>query len=280
MHFDEIIASNIFLLFSEPQFEALASSGLDPAKSQLLSKIDDFANAEIAQGVIRDADSFSAWLTNSLFYLQHTKGTSFCEDSAISSKADDQINDMVYHSIRRLQSCALINVDDNCGQIFPLEASSIMSNHLVDFDAMRIIVDVASDATQVQLLRAICDVEGLHRPVRRAEKRVLNELHKSIKYKLEGPPSKVRVQHPWQKTFVLLQTGIDNLPLEGEYALTQEMRSMGDFASRICAFVEQYAARASGSGNLAAQALKLRRAIHTKMWSTENGVLNQFSTRK
>ena len=43
-----------------------------------------------------------------------------------------------------------------------------------------------------------------------------------IKYKLDGPPSKVRIQTPAQKTFVLLQSAIGQHYLD-DYTLRQEM---------------------------------------------------------
>ena len=65
-------------------------------------------------------------------------------------------------------------------------------------------------------------MEGIHYPVRRAEKSLLNEAHKQIKYKLDGSLSKVRIQNPEQKSFVLLQCAIGHMYLQ-DYTLRQEM---------------------------------------------------------
>jgi len=43
--------------------------------------------------------------------------------------------------------------------------------------------------------------------VRRSEKKVLKEVHKMIKDKLDGPPSKMTIQMPTEKAFVLLIGG-------------------------------------------------------------------------
>lgn len=168
---------------------------------------------------------------------------------------------------------------------------------VVEYSTMHIISHLPFDANQGQVLKSICEIEAMHRPVRRAEKKYLNEVHKQIKYKLEGPPSKVRVQQPWEKTFVLMQVSIGQIQIE-DYTvrnpimsyhnivfhlfilvllqLRQEMLAMTDTASRILNALEQYCAWASHSGQLARQALVLRRAIATSLWCSQNGVLGQF----
>mmetsp|Transcript_19696 Transcript_19696/g.40991 ORF Transcript_19696/g.40991 Transcript_19696/m.40991 type:complete len:101 (+) Transcript_19696:361-663(+) len=83
-----------------------------------------------------------------------------------------------------------------------------MSHNMVDYGTMHVLAQLPFDASQVQVLKAMTEIENLQRPVRRPEKSCLNERHKDIKYKLEGPPSKVRVQQPWEKSFVLLQVSI------------------------------------------------------------------------
>jgi hypothetical protein len=46
----------------------------------------------------------------------------------------------------------------------------------VDYQAMQVIVQVSFDSTQQDLLVALSKMEGLQRPVRRAEKQGLNEV--------------------------------------------------------------------------------------------------------
>jgi hypothetical protein len=59
--------------------------------------------------------------------------------------------------------------------IIALPASHIMSQSLVEYQAMTAIVNIPFDADVQTVLRAICDMEGLQRPVRRNEKKALNE---------------------------------------------------------------------------------------------------------
>jgi hypothetical protein len=150
-----------------------------------------------------------------------------------------------------------------------------MSQQLVTYEAMELFVGLPFDASQCQILQALTEIADIHRPVRRSEKKVLNETHKMIKYKLPGPPSKVRVQKPPEKAFVLLQAGIGQIYLE-DYAMRQEMSSMVDYSSRMLVAVEEYSVRGSMHGRVAVQSLKLRRSLATSLWSAGEGALNQL----
>ena len=83
------------------------------------------------------------------------------------------------------------------------------------------------------ILMTLSECEGLQRPVRRSEKKELNEIYRSsMKYKFEGPQSKIRIQAPAQKAFVLLQCAIGQIYLQ-DYTLRQEMTYMVDYGSRM-----------------------------------------------
>lgn len=97
----------------------------------------------------------------------------------------------------------------------------------------------------------------------------------SIKYKLHGPPSKVRVQDPCQKAFVLLQAAIGQVHLE-DFTLRQEMGSMVDYSRRMLAAVEEYSVQGTKNGRVAIQSLRLRRSFVTNLWSGHDGVLGQL----
>ncbi|KAL7568801.1 hypothetical protein ACA910_007219 [Epithemia clementina (nom. ined.)] len=253
---------------SKPKFQKLAASGLEPAMSQLRSKFDEVANTELSQKVITGISTFVNWTMGTLFYIQlsRTVGTSSREEAAF------QLCD---ESLRRLEHIKAIRTESQGALVEPLQAGHIMSQNMVEYDTMRILTSLPFDASQVQVLKAIAQIEGLHRPVRRSEKKQLKEAHKSLKYKLDGPISKVTVQEPWEKSFVLLQASLCHVHFD-EYALRQEMTAMTDYASRMLLALEEYSARASLCGQVAAQALKLRRALATGLWNSENGVLGQF----
>uniref|UniRef100_A0A6U6FWX7 SEC63 domain-containing protein n=2 Tax=Odontella aurita TaxID=265563 RepID=A0A6U6FWX7_9STRA len=111
---------------------------------------------------------------------------------------------------------------------------------------------------------------------RRNEKKLLNDAHKVIKYKLEGAaPSKIRVQTPDQKAFVVLQCAIGQHHLN-DNTLRQEMSFMVDFATRMLSAAEDYSVDGSRNGAVALESLLLRRNLVTSLWSESDGVLNQL----
>lgn len=105
---------------------------------------------------------------------------------------------------------------------------------------------------------------------------ILNDAHKVIKYKLEGgPPSKIRVQKPSQKAFVLLQAAIGQHYLN-DYTLRQEMSLSVEYASRVLSAAEDYSIEESKHGQVALESLLLRRCLATSLWGATDGVLNQL----
>ena len=257
-------------------FERLASSGLRPAISKLRTKMDEVINTEISQKVITSTDSAMDWIRGTLFAIQLQSNPSlFGLGGQPSHVVEETLLSVCADSIRRLQAVGAI-ADSDANQILALPASHMMSQHLVDYQAMKLFVDLPHDAKQCHVLQTLADMEGLHRPVRRAEKRFLKEAHKSLKYKLDGPPSKVTIQKPSEKAFVLLQVTIGKISVE-DYALRQEMNSMADYSSRMLAALEEYSVRATKHGNVVLESLKLRRSLATFTWNAQEDVLNQIA---
>lgn len=104
----------------------------------------------------------------------------------------------------------------------------------------------------------------------------MNDAHKLIKFKLEGgPPSKTRVQTPNQKAFVLLQAAIGQ-HFFNDFTLRQEMSSSIEFASRVLSATEDFSIEESKHGQIALEAMLLRRCLATSLWSSNDRVLNQL----
>ena len=144
---------------------------------------------------------------------------------------------------RSLKRAGIIEFKEDGLEIKPLVGCHVMCKHMVTFDDMKAIIDLLDlppDAGLRQMLQMLSKVEGLHRPVRRDEKKQLKEANnKAIKYQLEGAPSKISIKTPSQKAFVLLQCAIGQVFLENS-TLRQEMLHMVDQASRILAACKDY----------------------------------------
>lgn len=97
-----------------------------------------------------------------------------------------------------------------------------------------------------------------------------------VRYKLEGPPSRVRVQQPWEKVFVLVQASVGRISID-DYALRQEMSTMTDYLSRMLSALEEYSIHGTRHGKVAMQSLLFRRSLAAGLWNGSDGVLQQLN---
>lgn len=159
---------------SKAAFQKLASSGLEPAMSQLLLKLDEIINAEISQRVITSTETAVNWIKGSLYYMQLRKDpSSHGVHTPSPHSVDAHLIRICNESIYRLREIGALEKGE--GTLQPLAASHIMSQNLVEYQAMQLIVQLPFDASLGQVLKSLSAVEGMHRPVRRSEKKSLNE---------------------------------------------------------------------------------------------------------
>lgn len=252
------------------------SAGLETVESQMPAKLLACLNSEISQQVIASFADAMNWIKGTFYFTRAQ-----CNPANYGIKGDQNslelaLTTIVGQALRDLDIDGFISVNKDNGAVSPLAGSTVMSSHLVEYKAMKKIAALPFDTTQSQLVMTIAEFDHLHRPVRRSEKKVLNELHKTIRYKLDGPVSKVRVQQPWQKTFVLLQAAVGQQYLE-DYTLRQEMSMMVDFAARMLVAIEEFSIEGSMHGQVALQCLRLRRSFSSSLWGVRDGALNQLT---
>lgn len=87
--------------------------------------------------------------------------------------------------------------------------------------------------------------------------------------------SKIRIQTPAEKAFVMLQAAIGQHYFQ-DGALRRQMSNMIDGATQILSAVEQYAKEGSGHGQVATHGMLFRRSIYSSLWGEHDGVLNQI----
>ena len=263
---------------SKIKYETLTKTGLPPAMSQCRGeKLVETINTEVSQRVITSSESAIRWLQGTLYYIQSVRNPSSSGIAVVSPHSiETHCLQLCNRAVQQLQKIGTLRVAD--GQVFlPLPASHIMSQRLVEYRSMSQIARIPFDATMHQLLKTLSQIEGLQRPARRSEKKALNAAHKALQlYKLEGQPSKVRVQEPWEKSFVLIQVYIEQVEMQCDHALRQEMMSMVEYASRMLTAIEEYSAQGTKHYNVVVQSLKIRRAIAVHLWNGNAGILRQI----
>jgi replicative superfamily II helicase len=264
---------------SKTKFEQLASSGLSPAMSQLKGlKLVETINTEVSQKVICSNTNAINWIKGTLYFLQLAQDPGGHGLKVVSNYSiDTHLHNLCRNAIDRLCAIGAI-VTTESQDIYPLPASHIMSQRLVDYEAMAQISKLPFDVSHSQVVKTISTIEGMHCPVRRNEKKALNAAHKNLKmYKLEGPLSKVRIQEPWQKSFVLIQAYIDELEFDDhDFAMKKEMNAMVEYAARTLTAVEEFSIKSTKNGNVTFQCMRIRRSIAVRLWSAKDGMLQQI----
>lgn len=208
---------------SKPRFLKI-TSGLDAVDSQIIPKLPEIFTAEISQQVITSPLSALNWIKRTLFFIRARQYPSRYGARGTSDDAlDANLLFRCSNELRRLQSLGFAAGDDH--EIRPLPACHIFSSHLVEHNAAEQLSLIPFDATREQALKAISEIEDMHRPCRRNEKAKLKEAHENIKYKFDVPKSKLRISTPEQKAYILLQCAIGQINLE-DNTLRQEMNSM------------------------------------------------------
>lgn len=258
----------------EGKYKGLGAS-LENVQSKLLPKLVQVLNTEISQKVITTFQHAKDWLATT-FLFQCIKGNPNAYGVHDGRGLEGCLTQIVGVELKKLDNVGCIEISKHQnGDVTPLFACHVMSQHIVDFAAMTRIIALPSTLDAGHLIGTISHFEGLHKPVRRSEKKILNEVHKAIKYKLDGPPSKVRIQEPHQKAFVLLQAAIAQHYFE-DFTLRQEMSANVELSTRMLAATEEYSIYGSKNGQVALQSLKLRRSLAVSLWGCGDGVMNQL----
>ena len=227
---------------SKPRYEKITSSdgsSLETLESHLLGRLVEIVNTEVSREVITNKRQAIDWVKGTFFFARVRKNMHDKSEEQQDAYLDQECDGV----LKKLERAGIIEFKEDGLEIKPLVGCHVMCEHMVTFDDMKAIIDLLDlppDAGLRQMLQMLSKVEGLHRPVRRDEKKQLKEANnKDIKYQLEGAPSKISIKTPSQKAFVLLQCAIGQVFLENS-TLRQEMLHMVDQASRILAACKDY----------------------------------------
>jgi hypothetical protein len=259
---------------SEYKYKTIGSS-LEVVESHLLPKLVQALNTEIAQGVVNTFQSAKDWLATT-FMFQRLKGNPRAYQAEEPLNPEQWLIRTVGVALKKLHSASIVVVPEaQKGAMKPTFAAHVMNQHMVDFESMKLIMDLPFDANTRQILEMLSQFEGMHKPVRRPEKKILVECHKSMRYQFDGPQSKIRIQEPHQKAFVLIQAAISAQFLD-DYTLRQEMSQMVEMATRMLVAMEEYYVHGPKNGMAALQSHRLRRSLAVSLWGSGDGVLNQL----
>lgn len=107
---------------------------------------------------------------------------------------------------------------------------------------------------------SITRCEELQRPVRRLEKKFLNEVMKTIRF-----PLKERVQYPCQKSYVLLQAAVSRISMK-DFTLKVEQAEVVNSTIRLLRALYEVALCKVDGGLILENTILLERALKMRLW--------------
>eukprot|EP01031_Cornospumella_fuschlensis_P029971 gene29971-36199_t len=223
--FDDEGIAIIMTSVSEQQYYSSVALHADIVNSTLKLIFHEALVAEISQGVITSRDSCMDWIRSTYFYRRLLYDP---QEGLIGQEAvDNFVRDLYTRVLKELLEAKLILIDME-GLIFPLAEAHIMSKTLIKFNSMCILMQLPANNSLQQLLHSFSLCEELHKPVKRTDKKVLNDLMKFIRF-----PVRERVQEPRHKCYVLLQATISFLPDIKDFTLRIEQAEIVENALRL-----------------------------------------------
>jgi len=155
---------------SKPAYERM-STGLEVVESKLLRNLVETLNTEISQQVINNVEEAIDWLKGTFFFIRVRKNPKhYGLFGKSESERESYLMSQCMQSLQNLHLSNVIELSDNGNHIRARRSSLVMSRHLVPFDSMKSIIELPHDSGPLQILQLLSEMNGLHFPVRRAEK--------------------------------------------------------------------------------------------------------------
>ena len=147
---------------SVKKYEAL-SGGLEVVESQLLDKLVETLNTEVSQNVICGVSQAINWLKGTFFFSRVKKNPRYYGmQGKTEHQMDSYLTSHVMRSLKMLNQEGLISLEENGMKVSPLPSSHIMSQYMVGFDAMKVLMIVPHNACSKHLLISLSDCKTLH----------------------------------------------------------------------------------------------------------------------
>ena len=108
-------------------------------------------------------------------------------------------------------------------------------------------------------MKCFCECQELKKPVRRDEKKVLNEMMTSIRF-----PLKLRVQESSHKAYVLLQAAVARLEIKN-FSLRVEQSEIVESGLRVLSALVEFC-KEKFYGKLLDSSILLDRSLRCRMW--------------
>lgn len=245
-----------------------------PIESQMVSRLVDMLNAEVANGSVSSIVEGSEWLSFTYLYWRMLRNPVLYGIAADEHQSDPKLErrraELVHSAAARLHASGLVRYSKKSGEIEGTEVGKVAADFYVSHESMGVYMERMKDCmSDIDLLRVFSSSgEFRYMRVREEEKLELARLSERVPI-----PVKESLEEPTAKVNVLLQAYISNLALDG-LALRADMVYVTQSAARLARALLHLAFQLKNA-SLAYKCLSLCKSVSARQWSSQTP-LRQF----
>ncbi|KAI1287391.1 U5 small nuclear ribonucleoprotein helicase [Halotydeus destructor] len=245
-----------------------------PVESQMISKLPDLLNAEVAMGNVQNMKDAVNWLGYTYLYVRMLRNPTLYGISHDMAREDPLMDtrrtDLIFTAASELDKSNLIKFERRSGTIQGTELGRIASHFYCTHKTMDTYNKLLKPTlSEIELFR-VFSLSGEFRniTIREEEKLELQKLMERVPI-----PIKESIEEPSAKVNVLLQAYISQLKLDG-LALMADMVYVTQSAARLMRAIHEIVLH-RGWAQLAEKTLSLCKMIDRRMWQSMSP-LRQF----
>ncbi|GJD07113.1 Putative U5 small nuclear ribonucleoprotein 200 kDa helicase [Galdieria sulphuraria] len=248
-----------------------------PIESQMIARLADFMNAEIALGTVHDLEDCADWLSYTYLFVRMLKNPVLYGITPELVKQDPTLKQrrlqLVHSAAVTLDNAGLIRYEKRSGSIQPTDLGRVAARYYVTYHTATIYSEnISLNLTEVDICRLITlSSEFCFMRVREEEKLELERLAERTPI-----PIKESLDEPTAKANVLLQSYISKLKLEG-LALAADAVFISQSAGRLARALFEISLRRRYA-QVSLRCLNLAKAIDRRIWPHSHTPLRQFSS--
>ncbi|KAJ2112563.1 Pre-mRNA-splicing helicase BRR2 [Coemansia sp. RSA 922] len=238
-----------------------------PIESQLVSRLPDALNAEVAAGAVRSRADAVAWLGRTYLYVRMLRSptlygvTSIDSDPALVRRR----NDLAHAAIVVLERSGLVRYERRGGEVLVTEAGRVAAHFYVGHRSVAAWrTELRAESGPMDVLQAFAHSDEFIQLAVRADERV------EVARLAERVPVPVRdsADSPAAKAAVLVQAYVARLNLPG-FALAADLAYVAAAAGRIFRALFELS-KARGWARAAKESLAWARMVDRRTWAAES----------
>lgn len=245
-----------------------------PIESQVVTRLVDMVNAEVALGSISSVEEGASWLCYTYFYIRMLKNPALYSIPADEHQRDKHLErrrqELIHAAVSQLHRSGLVKYNKKTGSIEGTDLGRVASDFYVSHKTISTYLEnMKPTTTDIDLLHLFSlSGEFRHMRVREEEKLELSRLAERVPI-----PIKESLDEPTAKVNVLLQSYISNMALDG-LALKADMLFVTQSAARLARALLQVSIQMKWAAVME-KCLRLCKVVAQQQWSSQTP-LRQF----